>query len=60
MHFLFLISLMSELIFNLGIDNIVAFAKILTLFFLFHSGIVSYVFIDVVMHLNCFLKDFFI
>ncbi len=50
---------MSDLIFYIGINNIIAFAKILNSL-LFYFGIVRYVVMDVVMLRNFYSEDFFI
>ncbi len=60
LHSHLLKSLMSDLIFYFGINNIIAFAKILNSLFLFYFGIVRYVVMDVVMLPNFRSEDFFI
>ncbi len=59
LHLHLLTSLGSEF-FYFGINNKVAFAKILNLLFLFYFGIVRYVVMDVVMLPNFHSEDFFI
>ncbi len=45
--------------FNIGINTIVAIAKILNLLFLFYFGIVRYMGMDVVTLRNFYLEDFY-